>query len=461
MADLNPSDVSPLTRTYAEFAAGMAHRTLPAPVRQVAILGFTDALGVMLAGARELAVTRLTDWVIEQGGAPHCWMVNRTERTQASQAALVNATAAHALDYDDFAFSNHPSAVLVPAILAAAECVGAGGAQMLRAYVAGYEVWADAFLREPDLYYDKGWHPTAVLGPLGAAVAAGVVWGLSAAQMSDALALAASSAGGVFENFGTMAKPWHGGRAASVGVQAAGLARAGLAASPRAIEGGRGLLKALSPAGRVDLSSPMPGGWRAEKLGLNIKKYPVVGAAQRGIDAALALRAAHSPDPDRIASIVAQVSVRHAAVMPYALPQDSLQAKFSLPFAVCAALVHGAVGFGQLRDEVVLSPVMQRLMACTRLETTEAFEPGWRDAAPFDQIFVHLTDGTVLESPRVRRAAGHADTPLSSEALTEKFLGCTRHAGLAEHQALRLYHQLQNLDQIEHIGALCLPVVSP
>ena len=98
MADLNPSDVSPLTRTYAEFAAGMAHRTLPAPVRQVAILGFTDALGVMLAGARELAVTRLTDWVIEQGGAPRCWLVNRTERTQASQAALVNATAAHALD---------------------------------------------------------------------------------------------------------------------------------------------------------------------------------------------------------------------------------------------------------------------------------------------------------------------------------------------------------------------------
>jgi len=449
--------VLPLTRIYADFAAGMASRELPHAVREVAILGFTDALGVMLAGARESAVVRLADWVVEQGGQPHCWLVNRSDRTHASQAALVNATAAHALDYDDFAFSNHPSAVLVPAILAAAQCVGASGAQMLRAYVAGYEVWADAFLREPDLYYDKGWHPTAVLGPLGAAVAAGVVWGLSAAQMSDALALAASSAGGVFENFGTMAKPWHGGRAASVGVQAAGLARAGLAASPRAIEGGRGLLRALSPAGRVDLVAPMPAGWRSEKLGLNIKKYPVVGAAQRGIDAALALRVAHAPDPERIGLIVAHVSVRHAAVMPYALPQDSLQAKFSLPFAVCAALVYGAVGFQELRDEVVLSPLVQRLMACTRLETTEAFEPGWRDAAPFDQIFVHLADGSVLESPRVRRAAGHADTPLAPEALREKFLGCTRHAGLDDEQALGLYGQLQTLDRLEHVEALRLP----
>jgi 2-methylcitrate dehydratase PrpD len=461
MAESHPSVVLPLTRMYAGFAAEMAGRTLPEAVRRVAILGFTDALGVMLAGAREPAVARLSDWVVEQGGAPRCWLVSRADRTHASQSALVNATAAHALDYDDFAFSNHPSAVLVPAILAAAETVGANGARMLRAYAAGYEVWADAFLREPDLYYDKGWHPTAVLGPLGAAVAAGVVWGLSAAQMSDALALAASSAGGVFENFGTMAKPWHGGRAASVGVQAAGLARAGLAASPSAIEGGRGLLKALSPAGRVDLSTAMPAGWRSEKLGLNIKKYPLVGAAQRGIDAALALRSAQAPDPDRITSIVAHVSVRHAAVMPYALPQDSLQAKFSLPFAVSAALVHGAVGFSELQDEVVLSPVMQRLMACTQLVTTEAFEPGWRDAAPFDQIFVHLSDGRVLESPQVRRAAGHADTPLSPSAILDKFLGCTRHAGVADDRALALYEQLQNLDQVDHVGALCLPVVGP
>jgi 2-methylcitrate dehydratase PrpD len=119
------------------------------------------------------------------------------------------------------------------------------------------------------------------------------------------------------------------------------------------------------------------------------------------------------------------------------------------------------VGFSELQDEVVLSPVMQRLMACTQLVTTEAFEPGWRDAAPFDQIFVHLSDGRVLESPQVRRAAGHADTPLSPSAILDKFLGCTRHAGVADDRALALYEQLQNLDQVDHVGALCLPVVGP
>ena len=457
---MNDSTVSPLTRHYARYAAGMPARALTGRAREVALLGFTDAVGVMLAGAREPVVQRLTQWVLEQGGRAESRLVSDRTRSNAAQAALVNATAAHALDYDDFAFSNHPSAVLVPAILAAADAQPCSGARMLLAYVAGYEVWADVFVRESDLYYDKGWHPTAVLGPLGAAVAASVVWGLNEEQCADALALAASGAGGVFENFGTMAKPWHGGRASSVGVQSAGLARAGLRASPSAIEGHRGLLRACSPAGRVDLATAFSGDRsRCAELGLNIKKYPVVGAAQRGIDAALALRGDHAPDPARIIRIVAHVSVRHAAVMPYHQPQDSLQAKFSLEFALAAALVHGAVGFDELRDEVVQSAIIQRLMRCTELETTEAFEPGWRDAAPFDQIFVHLDDGRVLASPRVRRATGHADTPLPAQAVRDKFLGCARHAGVSDTISTALHDRLQSLDTVSCVTELDLPAL--
>jgi hypothetical protein len=163
----------------------------------------------MLAGANEPVLQALRDWTTLQGGQARSRCVGQSERLPASTAALINATAAHALDFDDFAFSNHPSAVLCPAILAAADAspTPVTGAQALRAYVLGYEIWADAFVREPDLYYDKGWHPTAILGPLGAAVAASAVMGLSEDQICHALALAASFAGGVFENFGTMAKP--------------------------------------------------------------------------------------------------------------------------------------------------------------------------------------------------------------------------------------------------------------
>ncbi len=447
-----------LTQAYADFAAAAAALTPPDEALHTATTGFVDATGVMLAGAREPVVDVLARWACAQGGAAQAGLAGRAQRVPAALAACVNATAAHAMDYDDFAFSNHPSAVLVPTILAAAQAgtQPVSGALALRAYIAGYEVWADAFGREKDLYYDRGWHPTAVLGTLGATVAAAVVWGLDAQRTRHALALAASSAGGVFENFGTMAKPYHGGRAAEVGVQAATLAAHGLQASPTAIEGGRGMLRAFSPQGRVDLDTPFEGGapWRIRQYRLNLKRYPVVGAAQRGIDAMLGLRELQAVDPRRVRALVAHVSRRHYAVMPYALPQDALQAKFSLEFALCCALVHGRVGFAELRDEVVREPLLQRLMAAVHVETTEDFEPGWRDAAPFDQVFVHLDDGSVLASPQVRRPLGHADRPLDAAQVGDKFMGCTGYAGIDKTLARELHDTLWTLGTLPDVRAL-------
>lgn len=444
--------MNPLTQAYAQRIATSVDRPVPDAVVSVAVLGFTDAIGVMLAGAREEAVCALARWAHEQGGAAQSRSVCGAARLPAAQAALINATAAHALDYDDFAFSNHPSAVLVPAVLAAADAHPApvSGATLIRAYAIGYEVWCDVFVRERDLYYDKGWHPTAVLGTLGAAAAASVVWGLDTRQCSDALALAASNAGGIFENFGTMAKPYHGGRAASVGITAAAMARHGLHASATAIEGKRGLLGALSPHGNVDLERPAPGpdDWQMAKRRLNIKKYPVVGAAQRSIDAILALQRESPVDPASVQRIVAHVSERHAAVMPYHLPQDALQAKFSLEYAIVGALAHSAMGFAELQDDRVREPAVQSLMARVQTVTTDAFEPDWRDAAPFDQVHLHLQDGTTISTPRIRRATGHADTPLAEEEIHAKFLGCTGHAGITDDIAEALYQSLQRLGEL-------------
>ena len=450
---------APLTRNYARFVASAAGLTLPPEAVAVARLGFTDCAGVMFAGSQEDVVQRLRGHVLAQGAKAQSRLAGSDMRGGVVQAALVNASAAHAMDYDDFAFSNHPSAVLVPTILAMADAHGASGRRMVAAYLAGYEVWADLMLREQDLFYDRGWHPTAVLGPIGAAAAAAVVLGLDEAGACNALALAASDSGGVFENFGTMAKPWHGGRAAAAGANAASLAAVGLAASASALEGRHGLMRALSPNGNVDLDTEPQLGrvWRSAVLRLNIKKYPVVGAAQRGIDAVLALNSSERLDPRRVRGIVAHVSVRHAAVMPYHLPQDALQAKFSLQFALAAALVHGAVGFGQLTDGVVRDPLLQRLMACVTLQTTEEFEPGWRDAAPFDVFEFTLDDGRVVSTPQVRRAAGHADTPLSTAQLRDKFLGCMRHACVADLSAQQLFDTLQRVDKLDSVQAIAWP----
>ncbi len=450
---------SPLTRQYARWACQARVAGLSPQSLAVAHLGFIDCLGVALAGAQEPVVQRLRQWALGQGGRPLARCLGTTERLPASVAALINATAAHALDFDDFAFSNHPSAVLCPAILAAADAAGrpVSGEQALLAYAVGYEIWADAFVREPDLYYDKGWHPTAVLGTLGAAAAAGLVLGLDEEAMVHALALAASSAGGVFENFGTMAKPMHGGRASSVGVVAAEWAAAGLQASERALEGPRGMLRAFSPEGRVDLAPAFPpaqGAWMA-RFRLNIKAFPVVGAAQRGIEAMLGWRDRHPGEsPEQVTRIRVRVSQRHAAVMPYAMPEDALQAKFSLPFALACALLRGQVGLRDLEDAWVRAPQVRRLMACVELDLTEDFEPGWRDAAPFDQVWVHMQDGRELASPQVRRPRGHADLPMSPEQVRAKFIDAATYGGLSEAAAAATHAAWMTLPAQADIRAL-------
>jgi 2-methylcitrate dehydratase PrpD len=190
---------------------------------------------------------------------------------------------------------------------------------------------------------------------------------------------------------------------------------------------------------------------------LNIKKYPVVGAAQRSIDAILTLQRQSPVDPASVHRIVAHVSERHAAVMPYHLPQDALQAKFSLEYAIVGALVHRAMGFGELQDAKVCEPGVQSLMARVQTVTTDAFEPDWRDAAPFDQVHLHLHDGTVVSTPPIRRATGHADTPLAAAEIHAKFLGCTRHAGIEEGCAESLYQCLQGLGHLRDARDVPLP----
>jgi 2-methylcitrate dehydratase PrpD len=453
---------SPLTRQYAHWSHQCRLENLSSQTLEVAHLGFVDCLGVMLAGANEPVLQALRDWTTLQGGQARSRCVGQSERLPASTAALINATAAHALDFDDFAFSNHPSAVLCPAILAAADAspTPVTGALALRAYVLGYEIWADAFVREPDLYYDKGWHPTAIFGTLGAAVAASVVMDLTEDQICHALALAASCAGGIFENFGTMAKPLHGGRASSAGVMAAEMAASGIQASEQALEGPHGMLRAFSPAGRVDLTSALHENeaWWILRYRLNLKRFPVVGSAQRGVEAMLGWREGNPQiRPEDIEKIHIVVSQRHAAVMPYKMPKDALQAKFSLPFALVCALLKGRVGLNELQNDFIQSAQVQQLMNCVTIETTEAFEPGWRDAAPFDQLWVHEKGGRITESPAIRRPRGHADLPMNSAQVREKFIDTVMFAGPSAVQADATYQAWMTFPKVQDIRELSWP----
>ena len=441
---------SPLTADLAAFVTGITPQSLPPEALEVVRLGFTDCCASLFAGLPEPATRTVATLARASGGRAESRVLFGAEKLPAPEAALINATSAHALDYDDYAFSNHPSAVLVPAILALADTCGASGARMAAAYVAGYETWAELYLRESDHYHAKGWHPTATFGPIGAAAAACVILGLDAGRTRNALAIAGSFAGGLMENFGTGVKPLHAGRGAQSGVIAARLAQAGMDASPIALEGERGLMRALSPKGSVDLKRPIAAGreWHILKWRLNIKKYPTVGASQRTIDSLLALRRQRPIDSAKIRSIVPLISARQAAQMNFHAPQTALEAKFSLEFAAACALLHGKVGLSELTDAVVRSAPIQALIARTALDRTTETDPAYPGAAPADFVTLTFEDGATLRSPPVRRASGHADAPLPVAGLWAKFADCAAAGRVDESRAHAFFDCMQRIDRL-------------
>lgn len=453
----------PLTQLAAEFVAANRRATLPAVAVDVARTGFADAIACMIAG-RDDEVVRIAAAVARRaGGHGECGLLLGEERTTQDLAALVGATAAQALDFDDYAFACHPSAVLVPAILAVAPEAGAEGRDMIAAYVAGYQVWADLMSREPDHLHSRGWHPTSLFGGIGAAAAASSLLGLGVEATRHAIGLAASNAAGIMGNFGSMAKAYQTGRAAQAGVFVTRLAAAGMTANTDALESERGLMRTLSPRGGVDLATP-PAYGSYERIchgRLNVKKYPTVGASQRVVDSVLAHVAEATIDLEGLERIEPRVSEKHAAVMPWHQADTPEQARFSLEFIVACALLHGRVGLAEMTPARVRDPRLQDLMRRVSVVTTTDYDPSYPVAAPYDFVTLTWRDGRQARTPPVRRARGHADVPLSVGELRAKFMACAAHGGISEDCAAGLFDQLQQIEQWKAGWAERLLVLPP
>lgn len=414
-----------LTRALGQFVADLSPNRIPEEAARVARTGFIDCVGVMIAG-RDEPPRRILEEVLKPA-AGEATLAFGDRKARAPDAAWINGTAAHALDFDDVALRGHPSAVLVPAILAEAEELDASGRDMLVAYVAGYETWAELVRRDRGFHHGKGWHPTGIFGAIGAAAACASLRRLDAGRAAQAIALGASQSAGLMANFGTMTKPFHAGRSAHSGVMAARLAAAGFTASEDAIEHPQGFLGAVSPSGEVDReSAPAPLGerWHIVEQGLNIKKYPACYCTHRAIDGMLDLLNDHPLRPAEIDAITVRLSENYATILRNHLPQTGLAAKFSIEFAMASSVLANRVGLTELTDEFVRRPEVQELMGRVRIETTDEYDPDEAGAAPYDQAMVRLRSGETLESGRVHRARGHAEKPLSEADLFAKFENC-------------------------------------
>lgn len=447
---------APLTAAYGEFIAELKYKGLPPAVVATIKQGFIDCIGVMLAGSREKVASAVERVVTADRSAGPSNIFFSKRKTTAPGAALVNGTAAHALDYDDVALKgSHPSAVLVPAILAEAQALNRSGRDMLVAYAAGYEVWADLIAREKGNYQRKGWHPTGIFGAIGAAAACASLHRLKPIAAANALGAAASQASGVMSNLGSMVKPTHPGHAAACGIYAARFAEAGIESSPDALEHAQGWLAALSPAGDVDLDTPpQPGStWQLERQGLGIKQYPVCYRAHRAIDAMLGILREHPVDPRDVAGMRVSFSKSHLVILKNHRPDNAIAAKFSIEFALACALINKRVGLGDLTDKFVKSPRVRELMGKVGIDIDPVEEAGTSGYAPFDTVEVKLNDGGVLKSAEVRYAKGDPRAPLSADELWVKFDDCI---GWSREKldARKLFAQLSALETLTSANEL-------
>jgi 2-methylcitrate dehydratase PrpD len=458
MSKLSERTTSAL-RTLAEF---VATSTVPSEARARALGAVLDTVGVTLAGSVEPAARIVQRVVTAEGGAPHCSIFGTSQRTSASASALANGTAAHALDYDDMCFVSlaHPSAPLVSAALAAAELVGASGRMLLEGYVVGFELEAILGRALNPAHYQRGWHCTSTLGSVGAAAAVARILQLDPEATRHALAIAASEASGLKENFGTMVKPLHAGLAARNAVLAALLARDGFSASEQAIDGDQGMLVAMDGS-RHDLEGlldQLGHVWEILETGITVKLYPSCAATHPPLDALLALRRQYGFGAPEVESIEIAVDEMTPTVLIHENPATGLEGKFSLQLCAAAAVVDGRVGMDTFEDTHIADPRIQEL----RPRVTMRVDPSLgRDAPALTQarVRVRLRDGRIVEQA-ADGARGYPERPATTEELETKFRTCATRA-LTEPSAERALAALRKLETIDDIREITALLVSP
>lgn len=419
-----------LASTLAAFAIDAR---VPDDARRRAHGAWIDTIGVILAGSVEPPARIVQRLACAEGGHSRCRVLGVDLATSASLAAFANGTAAHALDYDDMCFVSlaHPSATLVPAALAAGELASASGSAVLDAYVIGFEVEAVLGRAMNPSHYARGWHCTSTFGAVGAAATAARLLGLDADRACHALGIAASSASGLKENFGTMTKPLHAGLAARDGVTAALLARDGFTASPAALDGVQGLIAAASDAtDRSPAIADIGQRWEIIETGITTKLYPSCAATHPALDAILDLRREHDLTADHVRSVTIMVDAVTPSVLLYPAPDTGLQAKFSMPYCAAAALVSGRVGidaFGDAIHDAAIRDLMARV--------TMTVDPDLGRTAPSltqARVALALAEGRVLRA-FADGARGYPSRPASEAAVHDKFVDCARRTLTPDH----------------------------
>jgi 2-methylcitrate dehydratase PrpD len=420
--------MSTRSRALAEWTLSLRRDDLPPDIVETAQLRLLDTIGIMLAATASPIAKAARTGALAMGSGASSRIVGFGDRTSAMQAAFVDGTLAHAMDFDDTHDPSlvHPSAAIVPAALAVGEMVGASGTELLLALAAGSEISCRLGCVAPMAFHKRGLHPTGLLTGFGAAMVAGRMMGLDAAQLQAAAGIHGSQAAGLLEAFsdGTWVKTMHPGWAALSGIAAVHLAANGFTGPATVFEGRRGLFAALAdaPAGGLDfdeLTSGLGREWEYRRS--SIKPYPCAQVIQPFVDLALAARR-QGLRSENIRDISAPIAEQYIGVVaePRAAklrPVTPTHARVSLPYCIAAALRLGHCGPTAFSDEIIGDSALLALAArvVTPVDNSPA-APGQLRA----RLIATTVDGQRWEAVQEHHR-GSPENPISRVDVEAKF----------------------------------------
>ncbi|HWV80313.1 MAG TPA: MmgE/PrpD family protein [Hyphomicrobiaceae bacterium] len=438
------------TRDLARWSSALAASQVSDSAMTWAKHALLDWFGVTIAGSRE----ELAPLLLEEFGGTEgpVTLVALNARAKAHDAALINGTLSHALDYDDVNadMGGHPTAPVGAAALALGEALGKSGRDVLLAFIAGYEVECQIGAMAGQSHYQKGFHATGTFGTFGATAAAARLMGLDAQQTAIAFGIAASEAAGLKYNFGTMTKPLHVGKAAMNGVIAARLAARGFTARDDAIEGPQGFAYTQVPefvprAVRPDTSAPF-------EVEANLFKYHAACYLTHStIEAIRDLKRRHNIGLGDVEKITLKVDPGHLKVCDIPEPKTGLEIKFSIRHLAAMALGgEDTAALGTYSDEMANRPVYREGSRRVTLDTKPLPQEHRHGAA----VAIVLKDGRELLAetnvgiPAKDVAAQGEKLRAKFHSLAEPVLGRARTG-----EAARMIERFETLDSLKPLMA--------
>lgn len=442
------------------FVCDTDYRHLPKEAINRAKHCFLDGLGVMVAGSVHPASNIVLDYARSLGGKTDATALGSGFQTSLPLAALINGTQGHILDFDDtnFEFEGHPTTVLLSAILATGEKMGASGQEALASYILGFEAACKIGRGVNPGHYRRGYHATSTIGVFGATIAAGKIMRLSPKELGHAFGIAGSRSAGLRANFGTMTKSLHAGLAAHDGLMSALLGKLGYTANPRILETEWGFGQVMSPT--ADFRNPFENlGDPLDILssGVAVKKYPSGALTHPAVDAALGLIQENHIDPSKIKKIRCGTNDEIIKVLIHPWPQIGLEGKFSIPYCLARSCLDGKLEINDFTDERVRDPLVQALMKkITNYVDPEIVQKGYKFKAPA-KVTIEMENGQIFEKT-AERAKGDPDDPLSFEELAQKFRNCAR--GILNdsqrEKAIQMVAGMENISNISEVIQLLI-----